>query len=250
MRYCGEYDVSEDKFNSIFNVACRTNNIKCMNILRNMDTSNKIKYIFRWSVSKSNNLEAIMKLKEWGANDYNIALRFAAISNNLEMMKLFKEWGATNFDGSLKWAALGQKLEAMEELKKWGANYSDVLFVQMAQMNKVKSMIKLKEWGNELGVGINVYDRALDYASYYGKLTAMEILKVWINNSIPYFPLTNIYNNALNWAASNGQLKSMKLLKEWGANDYTSAIGWVTHMIGAKPKNKKAIKLLQQWIDE
>jgi len=89
-----------------------------------------------------------MKLaKEWGANDYNRALRDAALGNHTAAMKLLIEWSANDYNKALVWAAGAGSLEAMELLKEWGANdFTGSLHEVVTEAGSLESLELMKRW--------------------------------------------------------------------------------------------------------
>ena len=81
--------------------------------------------------------------------EYTRALVCGAKKGNMKCMKLLKEWGADNYDDPLAWAASGRNLDCMKILRKWGATDAVKALEGATEGGDIECLVWAKEWAKE-----------------------------------------------------------------------------------------------------
>ena len=99
-------------------------------------------------------MQLVKLCREWGAKNFDEAMREAARRKHVKIVKLCKKWGANDFDGSMLAAAQGGCIEIVELCKVWGAdNFDDIIedVVDETEDEYIDIARLCEKWGGRVG---------------------------------------------------------------------------------------------------
>lgn len=119
-----------------------------------------------------NYIEAVRVCKECGFDEYlDDAMAEAAHCGHIEIVKRCKQYGAVDYNEAIKWAAAKGHIQIVKLLQSWGADDFVIAAQEAAKYGHVEILILFKEWG------LKDFDNAIKKAAEKGQYRVLKMLR-------------------------------------------------------------------------